>query len=1631
MATLEQMMTALRNADASGNTQDAKRLAQLIQQTRKPADTSLLTGMQNSLYRAGQGIADAIPTAVSALTGMENPRLVIDKGGDGFQLSDLSTLQFKDASALTPEVEASNPLGIQGDPFRETADSISKARSDLNYAPKVSWEEVKSNPNSANVLGFMGEQAITSLPDMAMVMLSTPAYFLSYVAPIANERAKNNGTAVPTPADLAYAATAAVTIAQAEKFGAKGIFGGTTGNFVTRPLKAGAKESVTEAIQSPVEYAGGTLGTEAGFDPMVAADQSLAGAVGGAGAGTGIRTTLDVTGGAVNLVSGGDTKVGDQEAASDVANDIQRIADAAGHDLMDVDPSSAGGAKQAVMDVHAEYAETMKALAADIKQRLGYDDSDTEAQRLDKILAKTALRKGRNVAKNIVNKDDFAAVERLAGDTGEGQQLINYLKRSNELTRVNDAGFKGGLSRITDVFNPFDMNQGYSPARNTISAMSGLLSGGAAISTQGASLPLQAAAVGTGRLIDKATGRRSKVARYIKQNAGEQGLAVPDAPLSRAEREAERQREEADKIRISAIDKARKAILEAQRKAANRALGQRGALATPGSPQDTMERATGMDKSGVAAIMRQLDRIETNPAILKAMEEYRTSIDTGGEISNDMLSPLIKAVNTQIDAIPNNQNKRVRPPERGVEATAETQLEARLEQGKRDNAQRIKILQDALAADNTVNDADRAVIGKALEVLGLNLGENPVNTAEAILDEAYARARNKDKVSQYVLPYVERVRQQQKGKTQTNQDMDIAPINFTDVFGIGDDVAMTAIDMMPTDAELAQMKAGTFKPEQKQLLVEAYGAYHERWKQAAGQDTPLEYNGVNIERIGAMMATEALKAVERDGSAIGWYDAKLKAAKSVMRLVEPRIDDNEAAFDFALAVTSNGQAVTENFKYALDVFRTYLDNGAMPENFKQGGKRNKAMRNAFKFYNAWERSGQNQSIAEFLDTDFTVRELNQFIDAFNKKNKTNLSVGSSENQDTTVKGSFILGAKIGQGFYQNIRGNYDPLTMDIWWMRMWNRLVGRPFEPPSQERDILKRRNIIKRGIIDNKDKDMRKVVNEALAATGETRSGLYSDPVRFDNVIVAIGKSYQRFYEQYQKKNGKNHDKPDWLATVGTHIDKMGDKLMASPAGGGERTYMRLVTARARELLKEQGYDINTADFQALMWYPEKQLAEKMGIAKGKGEDNDYLDAAILSARNEGITDGQIQEALPDAERERFNSGASAGGQDGRPGSGSSRIDAPEEGTSINEDRDAELLKKTDEELLKILDSIEFTTPSEYRARASDLISRLTKMTEPEFGMVMERVRDAKRRSLPKAIKRLDPEGRQTMSIITAGLNGEGLTNEEVEMIFPFLVNAFDTLLANDRGVSGLYRTGSELLRGDIRMRPLDDLDPEYWLKTFFHEFGHAIESQSGLRNEIRSLKNLLRNNMASDEKRAEAENVLDQFIELSRQRRPSLWEQVDGNHRSLQTLVSRLGLSASVPTPKQIALMQPAEYRDFASALGAAMDEQGIDSYKLVAELLPELKGQIDYLHSEPELSADGTALYMQKPQVIKKYYGDAAAIIRKVVNNSAVGDFITFHSLAGLLGAGTLAAILADGEDDENKGVLSLGSGALSAA
>ena len=172
-----------------------------------------------------------------------------------------------------------------------------------------------------------------------------------------------------------------------------------------------------------------------------------------------------------------------------------------------------------------------------------------------------------------------------------------------------------------------------------------------------------------------------------------------------------------------------------------------------------------------------------------------------------------------------------------------------------------------------------------------------------------------------------------------------------------------------------------------------------------------------------MLADEALVALQNDSNAIGWYDNKIKSAKSVMRLVEPRIMDskkeNEALFDFVLAVTSNGQAVTDNFALATEMFRYHMDNGVLPstkKEFNKGGERNNAMLEAFRFHNIYSETNTNSKIVDFLNKDFAVRDLKKFASDFNKRIGFKAIKVPTEGASVIVKGSYILGPKIGQGF---------------------------------------------------------------------------------------------------------------------------------------------------------------------------------------------------------------------------------------------------------------------------------------------------------------------------------------------------------------------------------------------------------------------------------------------------------------------------------------------------------------------------------------------------------------------------------------------------------------------------------------
>jgi len=483
--------------------------------------------------------------------------------------------------------------------------------------------------------------------------------------------------------------------------------------------------------------------------------------------------------------------------------------------------------------------------------------------------------------------------------------------------------------------------------------------------------------------------------------------------------------------------------------------------------------------------------------------------------------------------------------------------------------------------------------------------------------------------------------------------------------GEAERLGMTNTDLLPTSEELEQMKNNTYKPEKKRTLAEAAQFLQDRWEAATGRTEPFEYTEENIGILSDMLATEAMVALEKDGNAIGWYDRKIKAAKEVMKVVEPRImqsPETEAVFDFVLAVTSNGQAVVDNFEMATDMFRFYMDKGRLPKNkkeFNKGGERNNAMLEAFNFHNAYEASGQNMRVADFLDADFTVNELRDMAKAFNNEvGFEAIKVPGAEGVDVQVKGSYILGPKIGQGFYQNIRGNYDPLTMDIWWMRMWNRAVGRPFAAPP---DLAKARGELI-PMIDKVGGLPRTIIKDALEGSDQPYSEIVKDPYLFDEFIQSVERRYQRYFKDYKKEHGVNHVKPEIFKKTGTFVKNLKKQLQATPKSGSERQYMREVTAAARERLSEAGYDITTADFQALMWYPEKQLFRALGVQPGRGSDNDYLDAAEILAEKEGVPRGQVEKALRDADRQRaVDSRSGARGQDGSVRQDDSGFDAEE----------------------------------------------------------------------------------------------------------------------------------------------------------------------------------------------------------------------------------------------------------------------------------------------------------------------------------------------------------------------------------
>ena len=1448
----------------------------------------------------------------------------------------------------------------------------------------------------------------------------------------------------------------------------------TVKQMATKLHKSGFKEAAKELIKRTVKKSGYEGITEMGQESLSMGASALSGGeytgkevtdrlidsgVIGSSMGGGVSVGTDVVTGGVNTVrkvKDGVTSVfenksdkpSDPEGATELAAMLNEIAEDNSFDLQDLDKMSQNGARVTVDNAHKLINGYMKNRINDLKKQLKITDIDEFQLLEDKILANVGFEEARNKTKNIVGVKEFNAVNRLVGDLREGQELLKYMRMSNELSKLHNSGYQQGLSKITDNFSPIGGALGYDKgAINTEKVLRPIASGGAAITTGGASLLGQLGIVAGGRAIDKLRGvNKSVIDDYIQKNKDGQGIETIKEPS----------------IRQQAIDKAKlaeqEAILAEQQKLQDQEnlqnlrmqLDDENAPPTPNSPQFVVEDATGLTKQQVEEVLQLIEQTPNlNPALQKSINDYRTSVRTGGRVYE--INDFIRAVNSAVDANgitrTNPQNQSMMQQNQQMGGRPSYQNSPNYQRGIDDNRAFADELIEAVNNDNNLNVVDKPILTQALMNLKKNLGSRPMETGTRIVEDLGTRLKNPEAIQQYVVPYLDRVTQQQPNQQDVTEIIDeqITPSNFNegdpilgselDPFGLGDMIGITSDAIRPTDLELQQMKDGTFKPEKKQSLVNAYKGVQKLWEQATGRTTPFENTPENVDLIARLMAHEALQNLQKDNNAIGWYDRKLKAAKSILKVIEPRLEGNEAAFDFALAVTSNGIAVADNFKYALEVFRDYLNTGLMPEKFNRGGTRTPAMQTAFKFYNAYNRSGANEPVEMFLDTDFTRRELEEYFKRFNEKNGTDISPSQQEGLDENVKGSYILGAKIGQGFYQNLRGNYDPLTMDIWWMRHWNRLVGRPLRTVDPKTNPKNRKAI--EGLIKNPNatKVEKQLIKKSLNDLGFKRTGLYKDNDKFDAFITQLNKNWDSYFKKYQKDNGKNPVKTSLFKKVSTHVNNINERLQDTPLDAPERSYMRSVTARAIELLGEKGYNIQTADFQALQWFPEKQLAEKLGIQKGQGEDNDYLDAAKLVATQEGLTDGQIEETLANTDGNELNPGAGTVGQDGRLRPGISGANEQE---------------------------------------ASGTNPILTINADPQLGGSQRSRRSRNNRTLqptPTEINDVLPTIQKAFEVGKKGSPHEnGLNVTEALQIGKALgysilmvpdsksmAREYARPLSDEKDLAGFASQGiigDKIIPQKIVVKEAQSKNDEARaIFTAIHEVSHGISKQGGKGSSTVMDMGYGRDNaLPKRTYRGSVEADLAVIFNRIHAKVPDakLGQRIANEMKRIRfasfaregaALTPFLKGDSIIPRQATLArrLMNEARLTALEESLSSGTFQDGrptgrdTDQYKFTEQAMEQDKADIDaYELNISELLADNIAAYLIDPKKYKSIAPTTAKFLQDTLNSKPSSKFVKFYAnpLATVLAVIMSALALDDQEEEMPEGALQLGQGALSA-
>ena len=339
------------------------------------------------------------------------------------------------------------------------------------------------------------------------------------------------------------------------------------------------------------------------------------------------------------------------------------------------------------------------------------------------------------------------------------------------------------------------------------------------------------------------------------------------------------------------------------------------------------------------------------------------------------------------------------------------------------------------------------------------------------------------------------------------------------------------------------------------------------------------------EYLAGVIAMELREGLIGGASGEHWYDDTIKQAMVIAEEIYPGVkDDKNQRFLYtaALAITSQGETVDRNIALADQAYEYFREHGVFPTDLKV--KKPSILENLRKVNEAIAEGGGGEAgitkVRKFFATKMTARELAA---------KTSVEPGQTL-KDDVVYGSAMLGPKIGNGFYQNLNGNFSPITMDLWFMRAWGRITNTGVSAKGIADQMLRFTTALDAGGMPVPRTERRRL---ELAET----------------ILDQHEKDYKTFRKDYDD-GVREKSELVYAAERLMYVHK--GAMVEAPKNGNQRKWITAVFQRALEKLKEDhGLELTPAGAQATWWWPEKILWEEMGVT-GKKRDTDYAKSLI-----------------------------------------------------------------------------------------------------------------------------------------------------------------------------------------------------------------------------------------------------------------------------------------------------------------------------------------------------------------------------------------------------------------------------------